>query len=236
MAIDEGDCMVAITTAEQTVAQCVIVVPEVVVPTWDMTITEDVPPGIEVKRHNITIGLRNAPLDLIGVTIALHEGDAWAGCLVIVIMVPVVETVTLIITEAVVANFGSHPLEISLEHILNVHIVMTPVACAIPVGTIIFGAGSFTVVIACGRIGIHLIVLTDIRSIGLELTIRRKVKFRESKPTISTCTVVDHDIRHHFRTYRMDGVNQFFQFRLRAPVGILVTIVFGMITHSISVS
>ena len=81
---------------------------------------------------------------------------------IIVMMVPVVESVTLIIAESVVFHHITHPLEVSDEHLLYIHIIMRPITRTVPVCSVIVVTGRFTITFTRIRVFIHLIVLAYI--------------------------------------------------------------------------
>ena len=163
---------------------------------------------VEVQAHQVVFRIHDTRPDVIRALVALHERYLRTGLRVIVPVMPVVESVAFVVTETVVFHHVAHPFEVRDKHLLHIYVVVTPVTRTIPVLAVIIVTGSRTP--ACSRtrvlcrrlvpVRIHLVVPAYIRCIGIELTVLAKVHLRKVAPARPTRTVVNHDIRYHFRS------------------------------------
>ena len=190
---------------------------------------------VEIQSHQIIFCIHNTRPYIICAFVALHERNLRFRMSVVIPVMPVVESVTLVITETVVFHYITHPFQIRNEHLLHIHIVMTPVTRTIPVLTVIVITGRLTVTLTCIRILIHFIVLADITLVRLECTVLTEIHLRKIAPTGPTRTVINHDICNHLRTIGMQSTDQGLQLLTRTPVRVLVAVLFRVITRTISV-
>ena len=130
VAVDKRNGILAVAAAQQTATLAATIVEA-------CNAVERAILGLEIQRHHIAVGLLDTTDDLIVARPIFHEGDIGMGCLVVVVHVPVVETVTLVVAPAVVLHHVAHPLQIGLEHLLHIDLVVTPVACSVPVSTVV---------------------------------------------------------------------------------------------------
>ena len=223
MTVNERHGILRVTFAQQAAARTFLVVPA-------GYRTDCVPTRLEIQCHKVPVSLLDAPDDLVVTRVALHERDIRIGGLVVVVVVPVVETVTFVVTESVIFHYVPHPFQVCLEHVLYIHIVMCPVARTVPVVAVVVVARRFAVALACIGIEVHFVVLAYIRCIRMKRSVLPEIQLRKVAPTRPALAVVNHNIRNHFRSGVMKRTYQRFQLLACAPVRVLVAVFLRVIT------
>ena len=203
------------------------------------------PLEVKIQRHQVIFRVHHARPYIVRTLVALHERNLRLRMFVVVIVMPVIESVTFVITESVVFHHLTHPFQICDEHVLHFRHVVTPVAGTVPVLTVIFitrsrtPAGTRTRCRIRSRrfvpLRIHLIVLAYIRSIRMEDAELTKVHLWEVAPRRPTRTVVDHDIGDHLTVIGMQRIDQGLQLGTCTPVRVLVRVVLRVITRTVAV-
>ena len=228
MTLDERHRVFAVSATHDTVAAAATVVPT-------GYRIEHMPFQVKIQRHQVAVSAVDTPLDIIRPLIALHKRYLRTGMFIVVIVMPVIESVAFVITETVVFHHIPHPLKVRDEHLLHIHIVMTPVARPIPVLSIVITACRFAVTSACVRVLVHFVILAYIRLVRMEDTVFAEIHLGEIAPTGPARAVVDHDVCYHFGARVMKRTDQRLQFRACSPVGVLIAILFRMVPRSIAV-
>ena len=236
MTLDEGHRMTTVAATHDTVSTTATVVP-----TGNRI--EHVPFQVEIQTQQVVFRVHDTRPDIVRTFIALHEGDLRFRMFVVVIVMPVIESVTLVVTETVVFHHVTHPFQVGDEHLLHLRHVMRPIARTVPVLSVIVVTRSSAPTSTRPRvlfrrfvpIGIHLVVLAYIRCIRIELSVLAKVHLGEVAPSRPTGAVVDYDIGYHLAFIGMQRRNQRFQFLTGTPVGVLIAILLRVITRSVSI-
>ena len=190
----------------------------------------------KIQCQSIFSSISNTAPKYITISVViLNHGEVCTSIGIIVIHVRHVESLAIVITEAIVLHDIHHPLGISTEHLTHFFLTMRQItSCPIirfTIITIFLSTSSFSPTILI-RIPFHLIVLGDITTIYLEISIFTKILFVERAPPIFTFYMIHNHIGNHLSAAIMKLFYQILQLSTLSPITVLIAILLRMIAYS----